>query len=137
MPGRLLDGQRDAPETLGTAPLGSLLLPGNRLLLISSPTSSSQILMRPRLLFSLWFRFLNVILGSEMNSTRSGREMSLDLPGDVCWEEISFNCGQASRGLGAEAGGPLAGGVGGRTVGAGQPGSGGVLFRQRSDQQGA
>lgn len=80
MPGRLLGGQRDAPETLGTAPLGSLLLPGNRLLLISPPTSSSQILMRPHLVFSLWFRFLNVILGSEMNSTRSGREMSLDLP---------------------------------------------------------
>lgn len=80
MPGRLLGRQRDAPETLGTAPLGSLLLPSNRLLLISSQRSSSQILMRPHLFFSLWFQFLNVILGSKMNSIRSGREISLDLP---------------------------------------------------------
>lgn len=76
-PGCLPGGQWDGPPTLGTPPaahpVGALLLPGNRLLLISSLTSSSQIPKWPHLFFSLWFRFFNFILGSEMNNTRSGR----------------------------------------------------------------
>ena len=70
----VLGGRWGRPGNAGpSSPLARCCVAQQLLFLISSQTSSSQILKRPHLFFSLWFRFFYFILGSEMNNPRSGR----------------------------------------------------------------